>query len=82
MRFLQSILSLSPSQMRELWSEGTVHQKTRCWAQGMEGWRPLEQITQMKWSLVASGVPLLNESEIAALILDLLIRMCEFYPTR
>ena len=68
--------------MRDLWSEGTIHHKTRCWAQGMEGWRPVEQIAQLKWSLVASGVPLLNESEIAALILDVLIRICQFYPTR
>ena len=69
-------------EMKDLWSEGTIHQKTRCWAQGMDGWRPLEQIPQLKWCLLASGIPLLNESELAALILSTLIRVCQFYPSR
>lgn len=69
-------------EMKELWKESTIHQKTRCWAQGMDGWRPLEQISQMKWMLVATGIPLMNESEMAALILNMMIRMCESYPTR
>ena len=68
--------------MRELWTEGTIHQKTRCWSQGMDGWRPLEQIPQLKWYLLATGIPLMNESEMAALILDTLIRICSFYPSR
>ena len=68
--------------MKGLWKENTIHQKTRCWSQGMDGWRPLEQISQMKWMLVATGIPLMNESEMAALILNMMIRMCESYPTR
>ncbi len=35
-----------------------------------------------KWSLIASGQPLLNESELAALILNIFIRICEYYPSR
>ena len=69
-------------EMRELYADGSIHQKTRCWAQGMEGWKPLDQIAQLKWTVVATGIPLLNESEMAALILDMLIRMCKFYPSR
>ena len=72
----------SSPQLRELWAEGAVHQKTRCWAQGMDGWRPLEQIAQLKWSLLATGIPLLNESDMASRILDTLIRICNFYPSR
>lgn len=68
--------------MKELWSEGTIHQKTRCWSQGMDGWRPVEQIAQLKWYLMATGIPLMNESEMAALILDTLVRICDFYPCR
>ena len=49
---------------------------------GMDGWRPVEQIPQLKWQLMAQGTPLINESEMAALILDILIRMCRFYPSR
>lgn len=74
--------SSSSLQIREHWAEGGLHQKTRCWAQGMDGWRPLEQIAQLKWSLLATGIPLLNESEIASRILDTLIRICNFYPSR
>ena len=101
-------------EMKELWKESSIHQKTRCWAQvcgelgvghggrrvahssellvptnivamcmqGMEGWRPVEQIPQLKWHLMARGTSLINESEMAVLILQILIRMCEFYPSR
>lgn len=48
----------------------------------MDGWRPVEQIAQLKWYLMATGIPLMNESEMAALILDTLVRICDFYPCR
>lgn len=54
----------------------------RCWAPGMDGWRPLDQIAQLKWFLVCSGVALINESELAAIILNMFIHICSFYPTR
>jgi len=68
--------------MKSMYEEGTIHQKVRCWAPGMEGWKPLEQIAQLKWFLVSTGTALLNESELAALILNVFIRVCDFYPTR
>ena len=48
----------------------------------MEGWRTLEQIPQLKWQLMAQGMSLMNESDMATLILNIFIRMCEFYPSR
>ena len=42
----------------------------------------MEQIPQLKWHLMAKGTSLINESEMAALILDVLVRMCKFYPSR
>jgi DnaJ family protein C protein 13 len=48
----------------------------------MDGWRPIDQIAQLKWTLMASGHPLLNESELAAMILNMLIKICSSYPTR
>ena len=48
----------------------------------MDGWKPVEQIAQLKWSMMATGIPLLNESEMASLILSMLTRMCQFYPSR
>ncbi len=68
--------------MKDLYKEGTVVEKTRCWAQGMDGWKPLSQVSQLKWYTTATGTSLMNESEIAILILRMLIRMCEFYPSR
>ena len=61
-------------QLKDLWKEGTINQKTKCWAQGMEGWRTIEDIAQLKWTLVAEGIPLMNESDIAVLVLNMLIR--------
>ena len=69
-------------QMKELYTEGTLHQKMRCWAPGMEGWKPLDQIAQLKWMVVSGGNALLNESELAALILNMFIRICSSDPTR
>ena len=48
----------------------------------MDGWRPLEQIPQLKWKLLGQGPSLMNESDMASLILLIFIRMCEFYPSR
>lgn len=69
-------------EMKELWADGRLHAKTRCWAQGMDGWRPLASVPQLKWTLMATGQAVMNESELASLILDMLISMAEFYPSR
>ena len=64
------------------WKQGDLNAKSRCWAQGIDGWKPLEKIALFRWTLLASGSPLLNESELAATILNILIRMCQFFPSR
>ncbi|XP_013794496.1 LOW QUALITY PROTEIN: dnaJ homolog subfamily C member 13-like [Limulus polyphemus] len=69
-------------EMKELWKEGILDAKTRCWAQGMDGWRPLLNIPQLKWCLLATGHALMNESELANQILRLLIQICEYFPSR
>lgn len=68
--------------MQEFWSTGVVTAKTRCWAQGMDGWRPLQAIPQLKWCLLATGQAVMNESDLATLILNMLITMCSYYPSR
>lgn len=68
--------------MQEFWSTGVLTAKTRCWAQGMDGWRPLQAIPQLKWCLLASGQAVMNESDLATLILNMLITMCSYYPSR
>ena len=59
-----------------------MNAKSRCWAQGLDGWKSLQNVAIFKWSLLATGSPLLNESDLAALILNLLIRICEYFPSR
>lgn len=69
-------------QLQELYKTNTLHSRTKCWAQGMDGWRLLQQITQLKWTLFAKGTPILNESELASTLLSILIRICQFFPSR
>lgn len=49
---------------------------------GLDSWKQIGQLPQLKWCLIAKGTAVLNESELAALILNILIRMCEYYPSR
>ncbi|XP_048827820.1 dnaJ homolog subfamily C member 13 isoform X4 [Brienomyrus brachyistius] len=69
-------------EMQEFWNQGTLTAKTRCWAQGMDGWRPLQAIPQLKWCLLASGQAVMNETDLATLILNMLITMCSYFPSR
>ncbi|XP_026104621.1 dnaJ homolog subfamily C member 13-like isoform X4 [Carassius auratus] len=69
-------------EMQEFWSAGTLTAKTRCWAQGMDGWRPLQSIPQLKWCLLAGGQAVMNETDLATLILNMLITMCSYFPSR
>ena len=69
-------------QMKDMSAEGTLRPETKCWAQGMDGWRPLQNIPQLKWYLLATGNAVMNETDLAVLILNMLIKICEFYPNR
>ncbi|XP_046397209.1 dnaJ homolog subfamily C member 13 [Ischnura elegans] len=71
-------------EMQKLWNENKLTARTRCWAQGMDGWRPLVQVPQLRWTLIAanSNPPVMDESRLATLILDTLIKMCNFFPSR
>lgn len=48
----------------------------------MDGWRALQQVSQLRWTLLAKGSPVLNESELAAQILEILIKVCQYFPSR
>lgn len=69
-------------EMKEMAAEGTLRPETKCWAQGMDGWRALQTIPQLKWYLLATGIAVMNETDLAVLILNMLIKICEFYPNR
>ncbi|XP_060515817.1 dnaJ homolog subfamily C member 13 [Cylas formicarius] len=69
-------------EVKELFQKGVINHKTRCWAMGLDGWRAFSQLPQLKWCLLAKGTPVLNESELATYILNTLIRICEYFPSR
>ena len=69
------------SELEELWTSGKVSERTKFWAQGMEGWKVASDIPQLKWCLLASGNPIMNESELATCILNIFIQICEYYPS-
>ncbi|XP_035216788.1 dnaJ homolog subfamily C member 13-like isoform X2 [Stegodyphus dumicola] len=70
------------SEVKDLWNEGIINPKTKCWAQGMDGWKPIHSIPQLKWCLMATGNALMNESDLANEILRMLIKICEYFPSR
>merc|ERR1719320_147644 len=70
------------SELKDLFAEGNITAKTKVWAQGMEGWRLVHQVPQLKWTLVARGTAVMNESELATLILRILITMAKLFPSR
>ena len=70
------------SELKDLFAEGNITAKTKVWAQGMEGWRLLHQVPQLKWTLVARGTGSMNESELATLILRILSHMAKIFPSR
>ena len=57
-------------EMKEFWKEQEINETTRCWAQGLDGWKPLRDVAQLKWCLFATGNALMNETELAALVLS------------
>lgn len=69
-------------EMKDFYADATINAKTKVWAHGMDGWRLLHQVPQLKWTLVARGVAVMNESELATLILNILITMASYYPSR
>lgn len=74
---------VSFTELKELWANKELTARTRCWAIGMDGWRSLQQIPQLKWCLMAAnGTGIYNETELASHILDILIKCTSFFPSR
>lgn len=67
---------VSFAEMTQLFEDKVIHPRTKVWAQGLEGWRLLQQVAQLKWTLVAKGQAVLNESEMSSLILGMLVTVC------
>lgn len=68
--------------LKLIFFQGTLNAKSRCWAQGLDGWKSMQNISICKWTMLATGSPLLNESDLAAMILNIFIRVCQYFPSR
>ena len=69
-------------ELKDLYEKKEIGPRTKVWAQGLEGWRLLQQVAQLKWTLMAKNTAVLNESELASGILGLLITLCKYYPSK
>lgn len=69
------------AEIETMWREEKLNERTKFWAQGMDGWKVASDISQLKWCLMATGNPVMNESELAICILNILIRICDYYPS-
>lgn len=74
--------TLSFADLKEWWQEGKITAETKCWAQGYNTWNKIAQIAQLKWTLVAEGNSIFHENDMTILILNVLIKVCESYPSR
>ncbi|KAI8419847.1 hypothetical protein MSG28_008479, partial [Choristoneura fumiferana] len=73
---------VSFQQLKELYKSGEINNKTKCWANSMEGWRCVGAVPQLRWTLAARGPAVLDESALAATVLDLLVTAAQYYPSR
>ena len=70
-------------QLKKLYQEGVIDARSKCWATGLETWKPLSTIAQLKWFIIAEKqLGLLNESQLARVILDTLIQVVSFCPAK
>ncbi|PIO77742.1 DnaJ domain protein [Teladorsagia circumcincta] len=72
--------------MKTLYGEKKIFEKTAVWAAGMEKWEPLSKVPQFRWTVCLGnqqvGTPLYNFTQLCSLCLDIMIQMCEFFPSR
>ncbi|KAK4337430.1 hypothetical protein RND71_043541 [Anisodus tanguticus] len=73
---------ISFKEIKKLYNEGKIDNETKFWAQGLESWKYLKEIPQLKWSILATENAILNETELAIQILNILIKICEIYPSK
>eukprot|EP00122_Pirum_gemmata_P011840 Pgem_evm1s10978 len=47
----------------------------------MEGWRPLEKVCQLKWTIMIKDQGVLNDTDLAKLCLRMLTIISDYYPS-
>ncbi|EDQ93103.1 uncharacterized protein MONBRDRAFT_17362 [Monosiga brevicollis MX1] len=69
-------------EIEQLYKDGAINKETKLWAQGLEAWRPMRLIPQLKWTIIAENSALLTLTDMAILCLDMLQKICSYYPSR
>uniref|UniRef100_A0A158R602 J domain-containing protein n=1 Tax=Syphacia muris TaxID=451379 RepID=A0A158R602_9BILA len=75
---------LSFNNMKKMYCENQICERTQIWAQGMEQWSQLSLVPQFRWTVCVppNTNGLYNFSELCSLILDIMVQMCSFFPSR
>eukprot|EP00941_MAST-03F_sp_MAST-3F-sp1_P001821 g1821.t1 len=66
------------SELKEGLTNGEVTESTLCWAAGVGGWKPLNEIRQLRWHFLMKGESILTYAQVAAVavkVLELLLRL-------
>ncbi|KAI6178098.1 DnaJ-like protein subfamily C member 13 [Aphelenchoides besseyi] len=80
---------LSFQEMKDLYKEGKIFEKTEIWAEGLDGWMNLSAVAQFRWTICCKTpantnqpAGLYNLTQLTVLVLDTLIQICSFFPSR
>ncbi|KAB0803499.1 hypothetical protein PPYR_00469 [Photinus pyralis] len=73
---------VSFQEVKDLYEKKVIKSATLFWASGLDVWRAMVLLPQLKWYIIAKGTPVLNESDMATLILNIFIKMCQYFPSR
>ncbi|VDN50229.1 unnamed protein product [Dracunculus medinensis] len=71
-------------EMKKFYGDKTVFERTQIWAQGLDHWTSLSSVPQFRWTVCSQANTdiLYNFTELCIGILDILIQMCMYYPSR
>lgn len=68
--------------LKSLYKGDQITNKTKCWCQGLDQWRLISQIPQLKWTLMVTSTGIMDETALATMIINIFIKMCEYFPSR
>lgn len=82
--------------MKSFYEKGHIFEKTEVWGEGLDKWYHLSSVVQFRWTIGFGSVNSLKDSdlgttpvstlynftELCVVVLDILIQMCSFFPSR
>ncbi|EMD43043.1 Hypothetical protein EHI5A_169700 [Entamoeba histolytica KU27] len=73
---------VSLDKLKELLNQNIIQETTMVWAQGMEDWKILKDITLLKWALLTEDTGILTPIELCQSISKTLEDLVTMYPSR